>query len=154
MTRGSPSKLSCIFLQAFQFLNRTADNVLRTLAVPQALGVGASALDFLLDTALHPDQPSPSSLSVTQSCNTSEQQPCKPCEDEGLLTLIFIDQPAGLQVSTSRSLSSKCAICWTACCALATQIKKLCRGCVLAEFHTESQIPVLLVGPDNHHCCF
>ena len=99
---GSPSKLSCVFLQAFHFLNRTAVNILRTLAAPQALGVGVPTLDVLLDDAVvQPDQPSQSRLSFTQTCSTSEQQPCKPCKDGGLLTLIFIDQPAGLQVSTS-----------------------------------------------------
>lgn len=148
MACGSPLKPSCIFLQAFHFLNRTAVNVLRTLAVPQALGVGVAALDVLLDdTALQSDQPSQSRLSITQICHTSEQQPCKPYEDEGLLTLIFINQPAVLQVSNSCSLSPKSAICCTACCASATQSNRPCRDPMLAEFHSKSHFPVLLAGP-------
>ena len=81
-------------------MNKTAIDVYRTLAIPQALGVGPPGLDILLDnTELQLDPDFASALSITHTCSTSQQQLCKPYEDEGLLTLIFIDQPAGLQVS-------------------------------------------------------
>lgn len=125
----SPFKLSCILPQAFNFLNTTAVNVLRTLAVPQALGVKISALDFLLDdTALQRDQPSQSRLSITQTCNSSDQQPCKPCEDEGLLTLIFTDRPDGFKLQVSNSCS-QLQVCYlllrTSSCASARGLAEI-----------------------------
>lgn len=83
-------------LQAFQFLQKTATDVLKTLTVPKALGMGPTAFDSLLDdTSLQPNQASASRLSITPNCNIRGPQPS---EEEGLLTLIFIDQLAGLQV--------------------------------------------------------
>lgn len=62
--------------------------------------MGPPGLDVLLDsTQLQQEQDSASRLCITHTCNTRQQQPFEPYEDEGLLTLIFIDQPAGLQVS-------------------------------------------------------
>lgn len=97
----SPSKLSYTVLQAFKFLNKTATDVLRTLT-PQALGLGPAAFNTLLeDSLLQPNQASTSRLSITPNCDMTGLQPS---EDEGLLTLVFIDQLAGLQVSNLKSL--------------------------------------------------
>ena len=85
-------------------MSKTTANVLRSVAVPQAPRLGALVLNALLDDTLsQPNQVSASRLGITQTCNASGQQSCKPCEDEGLLTLIFINQLAGLQVSTACS---------------------------------------------------
>ena len=84
-----------------------AINVLEVLAIPSGLELQATAFVPLLNNpVLQPKKTCASGLSPTQACDASQAQSCKPYEAEGLFTLIFIDQVAGLQVGTPVAISA------------------------------------------------
>ena len=88
--------------QAFHFLHNTAVKFLEAIATPSRLDVQAFPR-LHNDPLLQPERSCACALSIIQTCDPSQAQSFKSHKAEGLLTLIFIDQPAGLQVDIPRA---------------------------------------------------